>query len=236
MPRKPRFFLPDVPVHMIIRGNSRKVVFAEADDYHAYFGWLKEGADTNGCRIHAYILMSNHIHLLVSASETQNLSRLTQHVGRKYVPYFNHKYGGSGTLWEGRYKACSIESERYLLSCYRYIELNAVRANMVEKPDEYRWSSYAANAYGANYPIVTPHALYMALGKDRKQRARHYRESFKEVLDGKLINEIRTSVQAGAPLGNCQIKSELLPLFLFQPLISRLCQTRITTTASPSSL
>jgi len=194
---------------MVIRGNNRKVVFAEADDYHAYLGWLKEGADSNGCRIHAYILMSNHVHLLVSASKTQNLSRLTQHVGRKYVPYFNHKYGRSGTLWEGRYKASSIESERYLLTCYRYIELNAVRAKMVEKPDEYRWSSYRANAYGVNNPIITPHALYMALRKGRKQRAKYYRESFKEVLDGELINEIRASVQTGTPLGNERFKAEI---------------------------
>jgi len=194
---------------MVIRGNSRKVIFAEADDYHAYLGWLKEGAETHDCLIHAYVLMSNHVHLLISASNPANLSKLPQHVGRKYVPYFNHKYGRSGTLWEGRFKASSIDSERYLLTCYRYIELNPVRASMVEKPDEYRWSSYRANAYGRTNPILTPHPLYLALGKDSKQRARRYREGFKEVLDDKLIHDIRASVQTGTPLGNDRFKAEV---------------------------
>lgn len=194
---------------MVIRGNSRKVVFAETDDYHAYLGWLKEGADTHACQIHAYVLMSNHVHLLISASNPNNLSKLPQHIGRKYVPYFNHKYDRSGTLWEGRFKASSIDSERYLLSCYRYIELNPVRAGMVEKPDEYRWSSYRANAYGATNPILTPHPLYLSLGKDKRQRNRRYREGFKEALEEKQIKDIRASVQTGTPLGNDRFKAEV---------------------------
>ena len=209
MPRKPRFFLPNVPVHIIVRGNSRKVVFAEAEDYGVYLECLKEAAETYECQIHAYVLMTNHVHLLVSAINPQNLSKLPQHIGRKYVPFFNHKYGCSGTLWEGRFKASSIDSERYLLTCYRYIELNPVRAYMVEKPDEYRWSSYSANAYGENNPILTPHTLYLALSKNSKERVRYYRESFREVLNGKLINEIRASVQTGTPLGNERFKSEV---------------------------
>lgn len=196
---------------MVVRGNSRQVVFAEADDYHAYLGWLKEGADTHACQIHAYVLMSNHVHLLLSASDPSNLSKLPQHVGRKYVPYYNHKYDRSGTLWEGRFKASSIDSERYLLTCYRYIELNPVRAKMVEKPDEYRWSSYRANAYGVGVanPILTPHPLYVSLGKDKPQRARRYREGFKAVLDDQQINDIRASVQTGTPLGNDRFKAEI---------------------------
>lgn len=209
MPRKPRFFLPDVPVHMIVRGNSRNVVFAEEDDYAAYLDWLKEGAERYDCRIHAYTLMSNHVHLLCSASEPSHLSKLPQHVGRRYVPYFNHKYGRSGTLWEGRFKASSIDSERYLLTCYRYIELNPVRAGMVKKPDDYRWSSYRANALGAANPLLTPHALYRSLGNNREQQAKRYRESFKEVLDKELIDDIRASVQTGTPLGNDRFKSEV---------------------------
>lgn len=209
MPRKPRFFLPDVPVHMIIRGNSRKAIFAEADDYLAYLAWLREGAVALECQIHAYVLMTNHVHILVSASNPQNLSKLPQYVGRKYVPFFNQKYGYSGTLWEGRFKASSIDSECYLLTCYRYIELNPVRANMVEKPAEYRWSSYGENAHGKNTSLLTPHPLYLALGKDGKERTRCYRESFKEVLDEELIEEIQTSVQTGTPLGNGRFKAEI---------------------------
>ncbi|MFW2439851.1 MAG: transposase [Arenicellales bacterium] len=209
MPRKRRFFLSDVPVHIIIRGNSRKVVFAEKEDYSNYLEWLREAIEKYDCRIHAYVLMTNHVHLLASASDPQNLSKITQHVGRKYVPYFNKKYGSSGALWEGRFKASSVEGERYLLTCYRYIELNPVRASMVESPGQYRWSSYAANALGANDLIVTPHPVYLGLGNDRKERAVCYRESFREVIDSELINEIRVSTQSGTPLGNERFKSEI---------------------------
>lgn len=142
MPRKPRFFLPDVPIHLILRGNNKQVVFAEADDFFAYKSWLREYAEKLNCRVHAYVFMSNHIHLLVSASNTANLSKLPQSVSRHYVPYFNRKYGKSGTLWEGRFKASSVDSDPYLLSCSRYIELNPVRALMVSDPRYYEWSSY----------------------------------------------------------------------------------------------
>jgi len=209
MPRKPRFFIPDVPVHMIIRGNSRGVIFAEEVDYRAYLAWLREGAEQHECRIHAYVLMTNHVHLLVSACNPSNLSKLPQFIGRRYVPYFNHKYGRSGTLWEGRYKASIIETERYLLTCYRYIELNPVRAGVVTEPEEYCWSSYAANALGRPDPMITPHELYMALGADPVQCAMRYREGFKEVLDATVVDAIRSSVQTGTPLGNDQFKSEI---------------------------
>jgi putative transposase len=119
---------------------------------------------TNDCKINAYVLMTNHAHLLVNALNIQNISRLPQSIGRKYVPYFNRKYGKSGTLWEGRFKASSIESERYLLTCYRYIVLNPVRAGVVNYPEDYRWSSYQANAVGIPNPVITPHSLYNALG------------------------------------------------------------------------
>jgi len=209
MPRKPRFFLPDVPVHIIIRGNSRKVIFAEANDYREYLECLIDSVERYECQIHAYVLMTNHVHLLVSASKPDNLSKLPQHVGRKYVPYFNKKYGCSGTLWEGRFKASSIDSEEYLLACYRYIELNPVRASMVEMPGEYRWSSYAANAFGEKDPLLTPHPLYLGLSRDSNDRVRIYRESFKEIIDGMIVDEIRRSVQTGTPLGNEKFKSEI---------------------------
>lgn len=209
MPRKPRFFVPDVPVHIIVRGNSRKVIFAEDDDYHKYLECLIEAVEKYQCRIHAYVLMTNHVHLLVSAGESENLSKLPQHVGRKYVPYFNRKYGCSGTLWEGRFKASCVDSEGYLLSCYRYIELNPVRAKMVGLPEEYKWSSYAANALGEDDPLVTPHPLLLALSEDRRERLRIYRNGFKDVLDGSIVNEIRTSVQTGTPLGNENFKAEI---------------------------
>jgi len=209
MPRKPRFFLPNVPVHMMIRGNSRQPVFAEDEDYFTYQNCLRGASDLYDCSIHAYVLMTNHIHLLVSAGETANISKLSQAVGRKYVPYFNHKYGKSGTLWEGRFKANSVESEYYLLACYRYIELNPVRASMVDQCGEYAWSSYHANANGQKDLMITPHPVYLHLGKNKSQRQVAYRALFKDSLNESLITEIQQTTQTGTPLGSDKFKREV---------------------------
>jgi len=148
MPRKPRFYMPGVPAHIVQRGNCRQVVFFDGNDYQSYLNWLAEGAIKYGCAIHAYVLMTNHIHLLMTPVSKDSISKTIQYVGRYYVTYVNARYGKSGTLWEGRHKGCIINSEQYLLSCMRYIELNPVRAGMVMTPIEYCWSSYAANAKG----------------------------------------------------------------------------------------
>jgi putative transposase len=206
MPRKARFFIPKIPVHLVIRGNSRKTIFVEQEDYQSYLQWLLESKEELDCQIYSYVLMTNHVHLLLSASKTENISKLSQSMGRCYVPYFNQKYGKSGTLWEGRFKANSIDSEHYLLSCYRYIELNPVRAGMVEKPEEYRWSSYRCNAYGEKDDLMTPHKLYLELGENNEQRLSAYRDLFKEVMDENLIKEISSSLQTGTPLGRQKFK------------------------------
>jgi putative transposase len=165
MPRKPRFFLPGMPVHIVQRGHSREPVFFEDNDYLAYLRWLKEGAERYKVDIHAYALMTNHIHILATTGDTDGITRMMQYVGRHYVPYINHTYGSSGSIWEGRYKASLIHDEEYLLACMRYIELNPVRADMVRSPAHYRWSSYRCNGQGKEDALITPHALYMALGK-----------------------------------------------------------------------
>lgn len=209
MPRKPRFFLPNVPVHMVIRGNSRQSVFAEDEEYLAYLQWMKEGCDVCDCQIHAYVLMTNHIHILLSAAKPANISKFSQAVGRKYVPYFNHKYGRSGTLWEGRFKASSIDSERYLLACYRYIEMNPVRAKLVSDRKKYLWSSYLANAYGKKDGLVAPHSLYLCLGNTEKIRQMHYRNLFSKEVSADFLTEIRHSTQTGTPLGGRKFKEEI---------------------------
>ncbi len=209
MPRKPRFFLPNVPVHMIVRGNSRQAVFAEDDDYFAYRSWLREASEQYDCDIHAYVMMTNHVHILLSAEEPTNISKLSQAVGRKYVPYFNYKYGKSGTLWEGRFKASSIDSEFYLLACYRYIELNPVRAGMVKSSNDYVWSSYHANALGEKDSLVTPHSVYLHLGKTKTQRQIAYKDLFKEPLSDNLITEIRQTTQTGTPLGGEKFRQQV---------------------------
>jgi len=209
MPRKPRYFLPNIPVHVVIRGNARRVVFAEDADRKAYLGWLKEAAEKYKVDIHAYVLMDNHVHLLLSTKEPSHISKVMQHIGRKYVPYFNHKYEKSGTLWEGRFKGSMIESEQYLLCCYRYIELNPVRANMVKRPEEWKWSSYASNGYGVENQLIKPHPLYLAIHKDKETRANYYREAFRQVLDASVIDDLRSAVQTGTPLGNTKFKEEV---------------------------
>jgi len=141
VPRKPRFYLPGIPVHIVQRGHSRQPVFFENDDYHTYLHWLSEAAERYGCAIHAYVLMTNHIHLLVTPEGKQSVSLMMQYIDRRYVPYINQSYGTTGSIWEGRYKAGMTHDEEYLLTCMRYIELNPVRANMVKNPFAYRWSS-----------------------------------------------------------------------------------------------
>ncbi len=128
MPRKPRFALPGVPQHVIQRGHNRGFCFFAEDDYRLYLDLLKEAADRNGCRIHAYVLMTNHVHLLATPAGAHGISHMMQHLGRKYVRCINSLYGRSGTLWEGRFKASLVDSDAYLLKCMRYIELNPVRA------------------------------------------------------------------------------------------------------------
>ncbi len=209
MPRKPRFYLPGIPAHIVQRGNCRQATFFDDDDYVAYLNWLHEGAQQHDCAIHAYVLMTNHVHLLATPQNTESISRLIQHVGRHYVTYVNHAYGKSGTLWEGRHKGCLISSDDYLLACMRYIELNPVRAGMVVSPGDYRWSSYRINATGGERGVITPHPLYLALGQSPKERAYAYRELFRNVLEPDEVHNIRTTVQAGTPLGNERFKQQI---------------------------
>ena len=156
MPRKPRFYVLDMPYHVIQRGNNRDPIFFERSNYSTYLNWLSEGLEQHRCELHAYVLMTNHVHLLIIPRKHQGISLTMQYVGRRYVPYVNYQYSRSGTLWEGRYKASVIDSEAYLLMCMRYIEMNPVRANMVRTPSEYMWSSYHHNGYDENDSILTP--------------------------------------------------------------------------------
>ncbi len=202
MPRKPRFFVPGVPVHIVQRGQSRQEVFYEENDYLAYLRWLKEGAKRYRVDIHAYALMTNHIHILATAIDTDGITRMMQYVGRHYVPYINRTYGTSGSIWEGRYKASLIHDEEYLLTCMRYIELNPVRANMVRSPGQYRWSSYRSNGQGKRDELINPHAIYRELGKAQLARLEAYKAIFKAHMDEGELDEIRSAWQTGTPLGN----------------------------------
>jgi putative transposase len=209
MPRKPRFYLPGVPAHIVQRGHSRLPVFFENDDYAAYLEWLGEASQRYGCSIHAYVLMTNHIHILATPDNMNSISQMMQYVGRHYMPYINYTYGTSGTIWEGRYKASLVHDEEYLLTCMRYIELNPVRADMVKSPGAYRWSSYRANALGKPNDLIQPHPLYLRLGRTVKQRQEAYRALFRAHIDEKALNDIRAAWQTGTPLGNDYFRQKI---------------------------
>ncbi len=209
MPRKPRFILPGVPVHVVQRGRSKEPVFYDEADYQVYLKWLKEAAERYQCQIHAYVLMTNHVHLLATPKDASGITRLMQYVGRHYVPYINRTYGGSGSIWEGRYKASLVQEETYLLACMRYIELNPVRANMVKAPGLYRWSSFHLNGLGESDDLVEAHSLYLSLGKTDKSRQTAYKALFKLSIEGIEINDIRSAWQTGTPLGNDYFREKI---------------------------
>lgn len=201
MPRRPRLVLPDVPMHVIQRGNNRQACFVATEDYLRYLDWLGEYADRSGCRVHAYVLMTNHVHLLISAGRDGAPGEMMKALGQRYVQYFNRNHRRSGTLWEGRYRSCLTQAEAYLLACQRYIELNPVRARMVKHPADYRWSSYRANAQGEPDPLVHPHDVYRELGRDSADRRSSYRELFRDELEPGMIDQIRQATNGNYVLG-----------------------------------
>lgn len=209
MPRKPRFYVPGAPVHAIQRGHNRSPVFFDDLDYLEYLRCLKLSADNGGCAIHAYVLMTNHVHLLLTPECGDSVGRLFQSIGRHYVRYINETYQRQGGLWEGRYKCNVVESQSYLLTCMRYIELNPVRAGLVDHPAKYRWSSYAANALGVTNAVLTMQAEYAALGSLPGDRQAVYRALFDGASDADELTLLRRALQTGTPLGNEKFKAEI---------------------------
>ena len=163
--RGARLSLPGIPWHIIQRGNNRAVCFHAEEDYQFYLHYLKEFAGKFDCAVHAYVLMTNHVHLLLTPARADSAGLLMKHLGQRYVQYINRAYRRSGTLWEGRFRSCLTQSEEYVLACYRYIELNPVRAGMVLKPEDYRWSSYHVNGLGKPNALIAPHDEYRRLGR-----------------------------------------------------------------------
>lgn len=202
MARRPRLVLPAVPLHVIQRGNNRSPCFACEADYLVYLTLVRQYAAEAACQVHAYVLMTNHVHLLLSSGNATGPSRLMRRLGQHYVQYFNRRHARTGTLWEGRFRSCLVEDARYLLICQRYIEMNPVRAGMAGDPAHYRWSSYGANACGADDPLVTPHLIYTGLGMHEGERRAAYRDLFKEALPDPLLTQIRQASNSNAPLGS----------------------------------
>jgi putative transposase len=209
MPRPQRLFVPDIPQHVIARGIDRQPVFYGPADYQLYRELLHEVSREHDCRIHAYVLMTNHVHLLVTPGHERSLALTIQAHGRKYVRRLNLRYGRTGTLWEGRYRACLVQNDLYFLTCQRYIELNPVRAGMVSTPGEYAYSSYAHNAYGAADKLVEPHPCYLSLHSDATARPGAYRELFKDRLSDEELKVIRTRTNACSYIGNDRFRAKI---------------------------
>lgn len=199
----------DVPEHVIQRGNNHQICFTCQQDFIAYVGWLKEYSIKYQVKIHAWVLMTNHVHLLCTPSQPWAVSHMMQDLGRQYVRYFNTSHMRSGTLWEGRYKSCLVQTESYLLKLYRYIELNPVRAGMVTQPADYFWSSYQINAIGKESDLCSPHPLYLSLGETKAVRLQNYRALFSVALDGTEFDEIRSATNKNLAVGDSEFKYQL---------------------------
>lgn len=200
--RRPRLELPGIPMHLTHRGVNRAATFLDDDDCACYLQALETAASAQGVQLHAYVLMTNHVHLLVSAQAPGAVSRMMQAVGRRYVRACNARHGRTGTLWEGRYKSCLVDSDRYLLACIRYIERNPLRAAMVVQPWDFRWSSVHAHLGLRDDPRWTPHPIYLALGADAATRAANYRVLLIEVLDADDMAAIREHLRQERALGS----------------------------------
>lgn len=209
MPRRPRLHLDGVPLHIVQRGHNREPCFFGEEDYQSYLRWLGEALTKARCALHAYALMTNHVHLLVTPKQAEAVPRLIIALGRRYVQYINTTYRRTGTLWDSRYKSSLIQAETYLLSCQRYIELNPVRAALVDDPAHYRWTSYRHNALGQANPYLTPHRLYRAIGRDDAGRQAAYRALFRAQLDSKAVDDIRLALNQNQPLGNSRFYAKI---------------------------
>ncbi|MEP6779637.1 MAG: transposase [Gemmatimonadaceae bacterium] len=191
MSRQHRSIIPGNPLHITQRGNNRSSMFHDLSDYHYCMELLGKSSKKYGCAVHAYVLMGNHLHLLLTPEDRDGPARMMQSVGLNYVRYFNRRNERTGTLWEGRYRSKSIHSERYFLACSRYIELNPVRALLAEHPSKYRWSSFHSNANGKHDPLIRPHDIYQNLDVTIEGRQARYLALFAMHLDSEAHEILR---------------------------------------------
>lgn len=222
MARSPRIDVPGLPQHIILRGNNRTICFFTELDRRVFLKYLREALEETGCVIHAYVLMTNHVHLLTTANEVGAISRMMQSVGRRYARYINTSQGRTGTLFEGRFRSCVVDTDRYFLTVMCYIELNPIRAGMVAHPGEYRWSSFRENAGGSPSGLLTPHSVFEGLGSDRHTRRRAYLSLFDLGVDDKTLREIRLHTNKNRVLGSDAFQASLAarlgrPVCITQP-------------------
>lgn len=209
MPRHARIRLPGYPLHVMQRGNNRGPSFMSDSDRNLYLALLEELSAPEACEIHAYVLMTNHVHILMTPLERDSASELMRRLGQRYAQHFNRVHKRTGALWEGRFKSCLVDSETYLLRCHRYVELNPVRAGMVRRPGEYAWSSYRANAEGESSSLIKPHCAVLALGRDAASRRAAYRALFKVGPSEEELEQIRSACKSGFALGSKRFIEEV---------------------------
>lgn len=205
--RRPRLELPGIPLHITQRGVNRGATFTDDEDRLAFLDDLRLAATAQGVSMHGWVLMSNHVHLLVSAGQAGAASRMMQALGRRYVRGFNARHVRTGPLWEGRFRSCLVDSECYLLTCLRYIELNPVRAGLAAMPWDYRWSSVHAHLGLRPCPLTRPHPVFIALGANAATRAARYRELLLEPLDHERLTAVREHTRQERALGSPRFQS-----------------------------
>ena len=201
MPRTARLIVPDVAVHIVQRSHDRAACFLDDADREAYLHALRTHAMRFDCAVHAYCLMTNHVHVLLTPAERTSCSQLMKHVAQRYSKRMKAKTGRMGTLWESRFFSALVPSEMYALACYRYIDLNPVRAGLAAHPAEYRWSSYRANAAIQFDDFLVQHAAYSALATDHARRAAAYEALCASSLDQAMVDDIRKATRGGYSIG-----------------------------------
>jgi putative transposase len=209
MARLPRLTLPGYPHHVIQRGNNRQAIFSSLADYQTLLTLLEEYAKKFNVAIHAYVLMSNHFHLLATPQTADGLPQMMQAVGRRYVRYFNDHQKRSGTLWEGRYKSTLIQTDRYLLACMTYIDLNPVRGALVAQAADYPWSSYGHYVGLRSDPLITPHALVWELGNTPFAREATYAELVQSGINPVQQAALTAATLHGWALGGADFVADL---------------------------
>ncbi len=212
MPRRKRIYLPGMSYHLVQRGNNREACFRAPEDFQNYLDLWREKSRRYEVAVHAYCLMNNHVHFVVSCADSTAISNTMKDVGSRYARHFNVCYERTGTLWEGRHRSSLIDTDNYLLTCYRYVELNPVRAGIVASPALYAWSSYRCNAWG-DASWLTPHPVYDALGGDDVHRRVSYRALFEQTFERGALDLIRVAAHYSQPVGDENFRRTLSTRF-----------------------
>lgn len=209
VPRQPRIRIAELPLHVRQRGVDGVVCFRNDSDRRLYLGLLEELSAVTRCAVHGFVLMTNHVHLLLSPTELDSCSALMKHLGQRYSQHCNRTWRRSGPLWDGRFRSSIVDTDSYFLACQRYIERNPVRAGMVRCAADYRWSSFLTNAYGLASSLITPHPTYRALGRSPEDCREAYRSLFDEPEDATELEEIRSAIRGGFPIGSSAFIAEV---------------------------